>query len=127
MDDPADPQSLLAGLGDRAEDFSFLIRDRAGQFTEHFGAVLANTGIQPLCDARACQQADARWPVQGAVHAALWRSPDPAHPRLGLCELRTSGNRWIGAAPCRGSSAGPYGVLAPGRQLALTGPGPFPA
>jgi hypothetical protein len=55
MDDPADPQSLLADLGDRAEDFSFLIRDRAGQFTEYFDAVLANTGIQALCDARACQ------------------------------------------------------------------------
>jgi hypothetical protein len=91
MDDPADPQSLLADLGDRAEDFSFLIRDRAGQFTEYFDAVLANTGIQALCDARACQQADARWPVKGAVHAALWRSPDPANPRLDMCELRTSG------------------------------------
>ena len=45
MDDPADPQSLLADLGDRAEDVSFLIRDRAGQFTEYFDAVLANTGI----------------------------------------------------------------------------------
>jgi hypothetical protein len=64
MDDPADPQSLLADLGDRAEDVSFLIRDRAGQFTEYFDAVLANTGIQALCDARACQQADARWPVK---------------------------------------------------------------
>jgi hypothetical protein len=91
MDDPADPQSLLADLGDRAEHFSFLIRDRAGQFTEYFDAVLANTGIQALCDARACQQADARWPVQGAVHAGLWRSPDPANPRLDMCELRTSG------------------------------------
>ncbi len=37
MDDPADPQSLLADLGDRAEDFSFL-RDRAGQFTEYLDA-----------------------------------------------------------------------------------------
>jgi CBS domain-containing protein len=69
MDDPADPQSLLADPGDRAGDFSFLIRDRAGQFTEYFGAVLAHTGIRALGDARACQQADARWPVKGAVHA----------------------------------------------------------
>ena len=97
MDDPADPQSLLADLGDRAEDFSFLIRDRAGQFTEYFDAVLAHTGIQALCDARACQQADARWPVKGAVHAALWRSPDPAHPRL--VRIKDFGNRWIGPLP----------------------------
>jgi putative transposase len=54
MDDPADPQSLLADVGDRAEHFSFPIRDRAGQFTEYFDTVLANTGIQALCDARAC-------------------------------------------------------------------------
>jgi hypothetical protein len=126
MDDPADPQSLLADLGDRAEDFSFLIRDRAGQFTEYFDAVLANTGIEALCDARACRRADARWPVKGAVHAVLWRSPDPANPRLGMCELRTSGSGGSGHS-MPGSSAGTCRVLAPGRLLALTGPGPFPA
>ena len=32
-------------LGDHAEDFRFLVRDRAGQFTETFGAVLASAGI----------------------------------------------------------------------------------
>jgi transposase InsO family protein len=33
-------------LGDRADDFRFLIRDRAGQFTTSFDAVLADAGIK---------------------------------------------------------------------------------
>jgi putative transposase len=33
-------------LGDRAADFQFLVRDRAGQFTTSFDAALASTGIQ---------------------------------------------------------------------------------
>ena len=32
-------------LGDHARDFRFLVRDRAGQFTETFDAVLASAGI----------------------------------------------------------------------------------
>jgi transposase InsO family protein len=33
-------------LGDRAAGFRFLVRDRAGQFTASFDAVLADVGIQ---------------------------------------------------------------------------------
>ncbi|SQE00025.1 Integrase catalytic region (fragment) [Parafrankia sp. Ea1.12] len=32
-------------LGDRAADFQVLVRDRAGQFTASFDAVLADAGI----------------------------------------------------------------------------------
>jgi putative transposase len=32
-------------LGDRAADFQFLVRDRAGQFTDSFDAALTSTGI----------------------------------------------------------------------------------
>jgi putative transposase len=35
-------------LGDRAADFRFLVRDRAGQFTMSFDAVLANAGIEAV-------------------------------------------------------------------------------
>jgi transposase InsO family protein len=35
-------------LGDRAADFRFLVRDRAGQFTTSFDAVLAGVGIEAV-------------------------------------------------------------------------------
>jgi putative transposase len=41
-------RNLLMDLGDRATNFRFLIRDRAGQFTAAFDAVLADAGIQAL-------------------------------------------------------------------------------
>ena len=41
-------RNLLMDLGDRAADFRFLVRDRAGQFTDSFDAALASTGIQAL-------------------------------------------------------------------------------
>ena len=39
-------RNLLMDLGDRATGFRFLVRDRAGQFTASFNAVLAGTGIE---------------------------------------------------------------------------------
>jgi transposase InsO family protein len=41
-------RNLLMDLGDRPADFRFLIRDRAGQFTEAFDAVLADADIKAV-------------------------------------------------------------------------------
>jgi hypothetical protein len=41
-------RNLLMDLGDRAADFRFLVRDRAGQFTASFDAVLAGVGIEAV-------------------------------------------------------------------------------
>jgi putative transposase len=41
-------RNLLMDLGDRAVDFRFLVRDRAGQFTVSFDAVLASAGIEAV-------------------------------------------------------------------------------
>jgi putative transposase len=41
-------RNLLMDLGDRAVGFRFLVRDRAGQFTAAFDAVLAGAGIEAV-------------------------------------------------------------------------------
>src|ERR1019366_2575865 len=41
-------RNLLMDLGDRAAGFRFLVRDRAGQFTGSFDAVLASAGIEAV-------------------------------------------------------------------------------
>jgi putative transposase len=41
-------RNLLMDLGDRAAGFRFLVRDRAGQFTEAFDSVLADAGIEAV-------------------------------------------------------------------------------
>jgi hypothetical protein len=41
-------RNLLMDLGDRAADFRFLVRDRAGQFARSFDVVLADVGIEAV-------------------------------------------------------------------------------
>jgi transposase InsO family protein len=41
-------RNLMMDLGDRAADFRFLLRDRAGQFTQSFDTVLAGAGIEAV-------------------------------------------------------------------------------
>jgi putative transposase len=41
-------RNLLMELGDRAADFRYLVRDRAGQFSASFDAVLADAGIKAV-------------------------------------------------------------------------------
>lgn len=78
-------RSLLIYLGERAAGFRFLVRDRAGQFTEAFDAVLAGAGIEvvkiPSWSPRANCYAE-RWgadrPVRGHRPDADRRPAAPA-------------------------------------------------
>ena len=51
-------RNLVADLGERSTAFRFLIRDRAGQFTTAFDAVLCDGGIQVLKIPARCPQAN---------------------------------------------------------------------
>jgi putative transposase len=66
-------RNLLMDLGERATQLRFLIRDRAGQFTETFDVVLAGAGIEVVKIPRRSPRANAyaeRW-----VRTAGQRSP----------------------------------------------------
>ena len=52
-------RNLLMDLGDRAADFRFLVRDRAGQFTASFDALLASAGIEAVKIPPRCPRANA--------------------------------------------------------------------
>jgi putative transposase len=52
-------RDLPMDLGDRAAGFRFLVRDRAGQFTSAFDAVLAGAGIEVVKIPSRCPKANA--------------------------------------------------------------------
>jgi putative transposase len=52
-------RNLIADLDDRAAEFRFLIRDRAGQFTASFDTVFADAGITVVKIPPRCPQANA--------------------------------------------------------------------
>jgi putative transposase len=51
-------RSLVMDLGDRVTEFQFLVRDRAGQFTASFDAVLTDVGIQVVRIPPRCPRAN---------------------------------------------------------------------
>jgi putative transposase len=52
-------RNLLMDLGERADQFSYLIRDRAGQFTAAFDAALADAGVTACKIPPRCPRANA--------------------------------------------------------------------
>ncbi len=66
-------RNFLMDLGDRAADFRYLVRDRAGQFTEAFDAVLADAGIKA---------------VKIPPRSRQLRPPRPDHPPVDLSQER---------------------------------------
>ena len=52
-------RNLLMDLGDHAAGFRFLVRDRAGQFTASFDAILADAGIEAVKIPPRCPRANA--------------------------------------------------------------------
>jgi len=85
-------RNLLTDLGERTARFRLLVRDRAGQFTEAFDAVLSAAGIEVAKIPPRTPQANA--------HAARWvhgvRSEDTSR-------MLIAGLRW----PCSGSGSCP--------------------
>jgi putative transposase len=51
-------RNLMMELGERSAEFRFLVRDRAGQFTASFDAVLAGVGIQVVRIPPRCPRAN---------------------------------------------------------------------
>ena len=93
-------RNLLMDLGDRAADFRFLVRDRAGQFTASFDAVLADAGIEAVKIPPRCPRANcfrrtlrAHRPDRGHRPDADLRRATPAQSILAEYEAHYNGRR----------------------------------
>jgi putative transposase len=95
-------RNLLIDPGDRTADFRFLVRDRTGQFTASFDAVLADAGIEAVKIPPRSPRANAYAERFVPVHVTFWdeSSADAARAVLvhgtmtGARSALASSGRW---------------------------------
>ena len=107
-------RNLLMDLGDRAADFRFLVRDRAGQFPASFNAVLAGAGIEavkiPPRSPRANAYAE-RFVLTARTEVTDWMLiVSERHLRIVMARYARHHN---GRRPHRGSSSSHPGPTTP--------------
>jgi putative transposase len=86
-------RNLLTDPGDRAADFRYLVRDRAGQFTEAFDAVLADAGIKAV-------KIPPRSPRANAYGEGSYSPPGPSSPTgCSSSADGTCGRSWPSTSP----------------------------
>jgi putative transposase len=119
-------RNLLMDLGDRATDFRFLVRDRAGQFTASFDAALVGAGIEAVKIPPRSPRANAY--AERFVLTARTEVTDRVlifgerHLRLVLAEYealqRTAASSTNTSEPHRSPGQGKWRVLEPHRPWA---------
>jgi hypothetical protein len=106
-------RNLLMDFGDRAASFRFLVRDRAGQFTESFDAALAGAGI--VLD-RAARR------IRGELQAQAGQHGSAAEVLAHVLSPSRAGGRHRPGGGRMDAAVGPVGTSLARRRHA--GPGP---
>jgi putative transposase len=112
--------NLLMDLGDHADGFKFLIRDRDAKFTAAFGAVLTAAGIRIIKTPVRAPRANAiaeRW-IASARRECLDRMPvtGERHLRLVLGSTPTITTCIVRTGRCNGITTGRAGTSRQARR-----------